>query len=124
MSQLINNVLYMFFYLLPVVILLAAGKLKPNFDLFPLPMRVVDLLTPYLLLSVAIQTKMANLATAHLYFYMLVNIFGIALASYLTFGKRRLVLSHFFRTWWRYTFLFSFVYHLLVGGYGIYLNFL
>lgn len=123
MSQLINNVLYIFFYLLPVVILLAAGKLKPNFDIFPLPMRVVDLLTPYLLLSVAIQTKMANLDTAHLYFYMLVNIFGIAFASYLTFGKRRLVLSHFFRRWWRYTFLFSFIYHLVVGGYGIYLNF-
>ena len=124
MNELTNNILYVFFYLYPVIILIAAGKLKPNFEFFPLPIRVVDLLTPYLLLSVTIQTKMANLGSIHLYFYMLLNLFGIVFASYLTFGKRRLVLSNFFRAWWRYVFLFTFIYHFIVGGYGIYLNFI
>lgn len=101
-----------------------AAKLKPSFAFFPWSIRVVDLLTPYLLLSVTIQTKMANLDVYHLYFYIFLNFFGIALASYLTFGKRRLVLSKFFRAWWRYTFIFALVYHLVVGGYGLYLNLL
>lgn len=123
-NELTNNILYFFFYLFPVIILVLAVKLEPNFDFFPLPIRVVDLLTPYLLLSVTIQTKMAHLGAANLYFYMILNIFGIAFASYLVFGKRRLVLDKFFRTWWRYTFLFSFIYHLVVGGYGLYLKFI
>lgn len=123
-NEITNNILYFFFYLFPVIILILAVKLEPNFDFFPLPIRVADLLTPYLLVSVTIQSKMANLEAIHLYFYMILNIFGIAYASYLAFGKRRLVLGQFFRTWWRYTFLFSFIYHLIVGGYGIYLRFI
>lgn len=123
-NEITNNILYFFFYLFPIIILLLAVKLKPNFDFFPLPIRVVDLLTPYLLVSVTIQTKMANLEATHLYFYMILNILGIVFASYLAFGKRRLVLGKFFRTWWRYTFLFSLIYHLIVGGYGIYLRFI
>ena len=119
-----NNILAIFFYLFPIIILIAAGKLKPNFSVFPIPVRVVDLLTPYLLISATIQTKMANLGSLHLYFYMFINFFGIIFASYLTFGKHRLVLGKFFRTWWRYTFLFSFIYHMIVGGYAIYLSFM
>lgn len=106
------------------MILIIAAKLKLNFSFFPWSIRVVDLLTPYLLLSVTIQTKMANLDVYHLYFYIFLNFFGIALASYLTFRKKRLVLSKFFRAWWRYTFIFAFIYHLVVGGYGLYIHLL
>lgn len=124
MNELMNNILYIFFYLFPVFILLFAGKFKPSFDFFPIPIRMVDLLTPYLLLSITIQTKLTNLSPNHLYFYILLNLFGIAFAFYLTFVKSRLILGNFFRAWWRYVFIFSFIYHLIIGGYGIYQKFI
>lgn len=115
-------ILYGLFYLFPIVMLIIGSKLKLDFDIFPFSIRVADLITPYLLLSITIQTKLAMIAPSHLYFYIFMNLFGIAYAFYLAFAKRQLLLGKFFRTWWRYIFLFSFVYHLVVGGYGIYLN--
>lgn len=124
MNEMTNNFLYIFFYLFPIIILFITMKIKPNLNFFPIPVRVVDLLTPYLLLSVTIQSKMIQLETAHLYFYIFLHLFGIILASYFAFGKAYLSLSNFFRTWWRYTFIFSLIYHLIVGAYGIYLHIL
>lgn len=122
MSEAIDIFLYMFFYLFPIVMLIIGTKFEFGSGVFPFPIRVVDLLTPYLLLSIAIQTKLAGLTSGHLYFYIFINLIGILHASYLSFVKRRLLIGSFFRTWWRYTFLFSFIYHLLVGGYGIFIN--
>lgn len=122
MNEITNNFLYFFFYLFPIIFLVAASKFKPNFDFFSLPIRVVDLLTPYLLLSVLIQTELANIAMLHFYFYIFLNFFGIVFALYLVFIKKRLILSNFFRAWWRYTFIFSFLYHLVIGAYGIFVN--
>ncbi len=123
MNAIIDQVLHVMFYIFPMLILLLGGKFKPNFEIFPLSIRIVDLITPYLLLSVAIQTKLARLGSIHFYFYIFLNLFGIACASYFVFVKRELLLGQFFRTWWRYTFIFSFLYHFIIGGYGIYLNF-
>ncbi len=122
MSALTDQILYIFFYLFPLLMLLLGRKLKPNFSIFPVPLKAVDLITPYLLLSVTIQTNLAGLGPAHLYFYIFLSLFGIIYASYLAFSKRILIISSFFRTWWRYVFIFSFAYHFLVGGYGIYVN--
>lgn len=122
MGEAIDKILYVFFYLFPIIMLLIGTKLNLGFDLFPVSLRVVDLITPYLLLSVMIQTKFTMTGPTHLYFYLMLNLMGIVHASYLAFVKRHLSIGKFFRTWWRYTFILSFMYHLFVGGYGIYLN--
>ena len=122
MSETADNILYVLFYLFPIFMLVIGTKFKRGFDIFPFSIRVVDLITPYLLLSVMIQTKLTMIVPAHLYFYLALNVIGILHASYLTFIKRHLLIGSFFRTWWRYTFILSFVYHLFVGGYGIYMN--
>lgn len=122
MSETVDNVLYVLFYLFPIIMLLIGTKLKLGFDVFPFSIRVVDLITPYLLLSIAIQTKLTMTAPVDLYFYILLNLIGILHASYLALIKKELLIGAFFRTWWRYTFILSFIYHLVVGGYGLYVN--
>lgn len=122
MSETIDNILYVLFYLFPIIMLLIGAKFKLGFDVFPFSIRVVDLITPYLLLSIAIQTKLTMNVPAHLYFYIALNLIGILHASYLAFIKRNLLIGTFFRTWWRYTFILAFAYHLFVGGYGLYLH--
>ena len=124
MTETLDAVLYIFFYIFPLLMLLFGRKFRPDLDIFPIPIKAVDLLTPYLLISVAIQTNLAGLSPAHLYYYIFLSVFGIVCASYMAFGKRVLLVGHFFRTWWRYVFIFSFIYHFLVGGYGFYLNIL
>lgn len=124
MTGALDTVLYIFFYIFPLLMLLYGRKFRPDLDVFPIPIKSVDLLTPYLLISVGIQTNLAGLSPAHLYFYIFLSLFGIVYASYLAFGKRILHVGNFFRTWWRYVFIFSTIYHMLVGGYGIYINIL
>lgn len=123
MNPMLDGFLYISFYLFPLVMLLLGAKFKPNFTIFPIPLKMVDLITPYLLLSVTIQSNLAGFEAVHLYFYIFLSVFGILYASYLAFSKRLLIVLTFFRTWWRYAFIFSLVYHLVVGGYGIYVNF-
>lgn len=124
MNELLDKGLYIFFYIFPLLMLFLGRRFKPNFDIFPVPLKMVDLITPYLMLSVTIQTYLAGVEPIHLYFYIGLSLFGIVYASYLAFGKRILLIGKFFRTWWRYVFIFSLVYHLLIGGYGIFVNLL
>lgn len=123
MNETIDHILYIFFYIFPFLMLILGNRFKPNFDIFPIPLKMVDLITPYLLLSVTIQTMLAGVEPLHLYFYIFLSVFGIIYASYLAFGKRILLVGNFFRTWWRYTFIFSLAYHVIIGGYGIFVNF-
>lgn len=123
MSETFSNIAYIFFYVFPLLMLFVGYRLKPNVGIFPVPLKMVDLITPYLLISVTIQTYLAGLAPTHLYFYIFLSVFGIGYASYLAFSKRVLYVGSFFRTWWRYTFIFSLTYHMLVGAIGIYVNF-
>ena len=123
-SETVDQLLYLFFYLFPLLMIFIGVKLKPNLSFLPIPLKTVDFLTPYLLLSVTIQTYLANLEPAHLYFYILLSDFGIGYASYLTFSRRILIVGTFFRTWWRYTFIFTLIYHFVVGGYGVFVNLL
>lgn len=123
MNSTLDSLLYITFYLFPLVMLLLGAKFKPNFTIFPFPLKMVDLITPYLLLSVTIQSNLAGFEAAHLYFYIFLSVFGIVYASYLAFSKRLLIVGTFFRTWWRYAFLFMLIYHLVMGGYGIYVHF-
>lgn len=123
MSETADKLLYIFFFIFPIIMLIVGNKIKPNFDIFPVPIKTVDFVTLYLLLSVTIQSTLANLESAHLYFYIFLSAFGIIYATYLAFSKKILLIGKFFRTWWRYVFIFSFIYHLLIGSYGIYLNF-
>lgn len=123
MSETLNNISYIFFYVFPLLMLFVGYRLNPNVSIFPVPLKKVDLITPYLLISVTIQTYLAGLVPAHLYFYIFLSIFGIGYASYLAFSKQSLRVGSFFRTWWRYTFIFTLAFHLIVGAYGIYVNF-
>lgn len=122
-SEMIDTFLYIFFYVFPFLMLFFGSKFSLNFDIFPIPLKMVDLITPYLLLSITIQTLLAGAEPLHLYFYIFLSFFGIVYASYLAFGKRMLLVGNFFRTWWRYAFIFSLSYHVIIGGYGIFINF-
>lgn len=123
MNEIMDQVLYIFFYIFPFLMLILGGRFKPNFDIFPVPLKMVDLITPYLMLSVTIQTYLAGVESFHLYFYIGLSLFGIGYATYLAFGKRILLVGKFFRAWWRYAFIFSLSYHVIIGGYGIFINF-
>ena len=120
----LDSILYIFFYVFPLLMVFYGRKFRPDLNVFPIPIKAVDLLTPYLLISVGIQTNLAGLSPAHLYFYIFLSFFGIVYASYLAFSKRILLVGNFFRTWWRYVFIFSAIYHIIVGAYGIYINIL
>ena len=62
MTETLDAVLYIFFYIFPLLMLLFGRKFRPDLDIFPIPIKAVDLLTPYLLISVAIQTNLAGLS--------------------------------------------------------------
>lgn len=123
MTETLDTILYIFFYIFPLLMLIMGRKFKPNLSIFPVPLKTVDLITPYLLISVTIQTVLADLEPAHLYFYIFLSLFGILYASYLAFGKKSLLIGKFFRAWWRYTFIFTLLYHIVIGAYGIFVNF-
>src|SRR5699024_6938353 len=98
----IDTLLYIYFYVFPFLILFFGSIFSLNFDIFPIPLKMVDLITPYLLLSITILTLLAGAEPLHLYVYIFLSFFGIVYASYLAFGKRMLLVGNFFRTWWRY----------------------
>src|SRR5690625_7966405 len=85
----IDTFLYIFFYVFPFLMLFFGSKFSLNFDIFPIPLKMVDLITPYLLLSITIQTLLAGAEPLHLYFYIFLSFFGIVYASYLRSEERR-----------------------------------
>lgn len=123
MNSIIDKIIYIFFYFFPILMLtVGRSSLRPHFEIFPVPLRAVDLLTPYLLISATIQANLAGIEPVHLYFYIFLSLFGIGYATFLAFVKRNLLVGNFFRAWWRYVFIFSFAFHMVIGGYGIYIN--
>lgn len=123
MNKVLDSILYLFFYFYPILILIIGNRLRINFNYFPIPIKLVDLLTPYLLISVFIQSDLAGFKNLHFYFYIILSIIGILHASYLAFQKRTLFVGQFFRMWWRYVFILAFLAHFIIGGYGIYIRF-
>ena len=77
----LDSILYIFFYIFPLLMVFYGRKFRPDLNVFPIPIKAVDLFTPYLLISVGIQTNLAGLSPAHLYFYILLSFLGIVYAS-------------------------------------------
>lgn len=120
MTQTVSNVLMGIFYLVPFVVFFLSQKMDREIKAIGLSIKVVDLLTPYLLFTVHIYSMLALNWSLFPYLILVASVIGIGLATFFAFKKRELYYKKFFRVWWRYVFLISFIIHSIVGAWTLY----
>ncbi|MCC5895110.1 MAG: DUF3397 family protein [Alkalibacterium sp.] len=108
------------FYISPFVILFFSKKLNAQFKQVNVPIKVVDLLIPYLLILIYAFGRMYLNLNLIPYIIIILSILGIVLASYDTFVKHALTVYFFFRLWWRYVFLILMVNYIAIGVIAVY----
>ncbi|WP_106190685.1 DUF3397 family protein [Alkalibacterium olivapovliticus] len=108
------------FYISPFAVLFFSRRLNAQFKLVSIPIKVVDLLIPYLVILIYAFGRMVLQFNIVPYIIILVSVLGIALVTQQTFVKRSLSVYLFFRLWWRYVFLILMVTHVAVGLIALY----
>lgn len=103
------------FYLLPVIILLFSKKINRQFRLVNIPVKVVDLLIPYMLILLFYLGRLYFEINLIPYIIIVLSLMGIVIATFRTFVKEELNLYFFFRIWWRYVFLILLTGYLTIG---------
>jgi hypothetical protein len=103
------------FYLLPVIILLFSKKINRQFRLVNIPVKVVDLLIPYMLILLFFLGRLYFEINLIPYIIIVLSLMGIVIATFRTFVKEELNLYFFFRIWWRYVFLILLTGYLTIG---------
>lgn len=115
--KLINTLVLLFFTIVPFFFLYHYRKIDDALNqVFPrISLKTTDLLVPYLLISIWKLSSMAFYFSFHYFYMLLIILYGIGLASYYAFYKKELILSRFFRVWWRSLFLVSLPTHLILS---------
>lgn len=120
MSDALYQILMILFYVIPLIVLTLNKWMSREFRTLGMSIKSVDLLTPYLILSVHIFSMIAFRFSLFPYFVITVSVIGLSLTCFLIFKKKELYYRKFFRIWWRYVFLIAFLIHLTVGAIAVY----
>ena len=115
------DLIIIIFYLLPVIILLFSKKINRQFRLVNIPVKVVDLLIPYMLILLFFLGKLYFEINFIPYIIIVLSLTGIINATFRTFVKEELNIYFFFRIWWRYVFLILLTGYIAIGIFITYL---
>lgn len=118
--KLINFIILLFFAIVPFFFLLYYRKIDETLKQYTQNIKTVDLLVPYLLLSVWKLSSLSLHFPFHNYYMLCLIIYGIGLACYYTFHRKELIIPKFLRIWWRTIFLVSLPTHLILSIIAIY----
>ncbi|WP_081757771.1 DUF3397 family protein [Alkalibacterium sp. AK22] len=109
------NITLTLFYFSPFLILMFSRRLNRQFRLVYLPLKVVDLMIPYLLVLAYFFGRYYFQINIVPYIVMGISVIGLGSASYQTFVKKELTVYLFLRRWWRYVFIIMLTVHSLIG---------
>lgn len=108
-------------FLLPVLILILFSQgIQKHLLSRRIHLKTADLLVPFLLVGIHLFSLSLWEMNIVLYFLLFLFSFGIFLAFYIFYKKKELYYVSFFRTWWRFVFLFSMLLFYSTGSLLIY----
>ncbi len=118
LSGSIVNPIDLTLYLMPILLLYFFSKgINRHFKNQQLKIKLADLLVPYLMIGIQILSIQTFKISFIPYFLILIFSLGIIIALLIAYKKGEIIYSRFFKTYWRFVFIFSFsTYYLLVGA--------
>ncbi|MEG0267975.1 MAG: DUF3397 domain-containing protein [Carnobacterium sp.] len=118
MSGSLFNPIDITLYLMPIFFLYFFSKgVNRHFKNQQLKIKLADLLVPYLMIGIQILSIQTFEVSIFPYFLILIFSLGIIIAVLIAYKKGEIIYSRFFKTYWRFVFMFSFLtYYLLVGA--------
>lgn len=114
------DMMLILFYISPFIILLFSKKINTQFNLVNIPVKVVDLLIPYLIILIYAFGRLYLQLNLIPYIIIIISVLGIVLVTYNTFVKHALNIYYFFRLWWRYVFLILMTGYIAIGIGAVY----
>lgn len=112
------NLGHLFLYSVPILSLLLFNKsINRHFRSQHLRFKLPDLLVPYLLVGIHFLSLMTFGFSVFPYFLIILFSLAIVILLVTAYKKGEIIYGSFFKTYWRFIFLFSFVlYYVLVGA--------
>ena len=105
------------FYIAPVLFLLILKSLiRKRLIIRHVAIKPPDVLVPFLLIGIHILSERTLKFSLLPYFAIFMLSLGIVIVCLMAYKKGEILFSRFFKTFWRFLFLFSFLmYYILVG---------
>lgn len=105
------------FYIAPILLLILLKKLiRKRLIIQHVAIKPPDILVPFLLIGIHILSEITLKISLLPYFAIFMLSLGILIVCLMAYKKGEILFSRFFKTFWRFLFLFSFLlYYILVG---------
>ncbi|WP_414839985.1 DUF3397 domain-containing protein [Carnobacterium sp. TMP28] len=112
------NLVDILLYFLPIGLIFIFGRsINRHFRNRQTKIKLVDLMIPYLMVGIQILSIRTFKQSIFLYFLIFLFSLGIIIAILIAYKKGEISYSKFFKTYWRFVFLFSFLmYYFLVAA--------
>lgn len=106
---------FILFYICPYLLLLPGKFVNKVFKKHEMKVRVVDYVTPVLILSIHIFSMLIEGISFIPYFVIWVSMIGIILTTMFAFKVKKLSVVKVLRVWWRYVFLSALLLYISLG---------
>lgn len=105
-------------YFIPIVLLyFFSESVNRHFRNQQINIKLADLIVPYLMMGIQILSIQTFGKSIFSYFLIFILSLGMGIAILIAYKKGEIIYSQFFKTYWRFVFIFSFfTYYLLVGA--------
>ncbi|SEK30263.1 Protein of unknown function [Carnobacterium iners] len=105
-------------YIIPILLLYIFGKsINRHFQNQEIRIKLADLMVPYLMMGIQILSIQVFEISIFPYYLIILFSLGMIIAIFLAYKKGEIIYNRFFRTYWRFVFIFSlFTYYFLVGA--------
>ncbi|GMA07056.1 lipoprotein [Tetragenococcus halophilus subsp. flandriensis] len=109
------SLLYLFWYIFPVIVLFAAKLCISVFSLNKrFRLKATDLAVPFLLFGIHQLSRLSFQFSIFPYFLITLLLLGIALAIFQAYFFEEIVYRRFFKMYWRSVFLFALVLYIIL----------
>lgn len=106
-----------FLYVMPVfIVVFFTGNINKYLLHKRLRVKTADLLVPFLVFGIYLFGSVGLGSSYFSYFLLFIFTFAIILVSILYYKVEKLSVSKFIYMWWRFLFLFSFLYFYIMGA--------
>ncbi|MGB6178223.1 DUF3397 domain-containing protein [Carnobacterium sp.] len=104
-------------YIIPILLLYIFSKsINNHFKKQEIRIKLADLMVPYLMMGIQILSIQTFNMSIFPYYLIILFSLGMIIAIFLAYKKGEIIYSRFFKTYWRFVFIFSlFTYYSLVG---------
>lgn len=105
-------------YFIPIFLFILFNKsVNHHFKNQQIKIKLADLLVPYLMVGIQILSIETFKLSIFPYFLIIIFSLGMIIAILIAYNKGEIIYSRFFKTYWRFIFIFSLcTYYFLVGA--------